>query len=306
MKRALRVIGKVLLVVLVLVVVVVAIALTPVSIPETSHTVPPLSEIRALAASSGQPLPVEIRALKVVDMTLPRLVVMAGQGPGTQEMVGYTYQVVYADGRTEIIDAVPGPKAAQALGPGPRVNEDAYARQEEAMRKAEHIVITHEHFDHASGISDSPFLAEIAPKVAMTPEQLHGKAADQAGFTPEIVQRLTPLKYDRLHLLSPGVVLVKAPGHTPGSQMVYVRLADNREYLFVGDIAWNMSNIRVPRTSPRAVTWVMPEDGPAIADQLRYLHGVLEKEPNVHLVVAHDPVLLDEYLRSGVLGAGLK
>ena len=44
------------------------------------------------------------------------------------------------------------------------------------------------------------------------------------------------IDYDRLYAVAPGVVLVSAPGHSPGSQLVYVRLADYREVLLVGDL----------------------------------------------------------------------
>jgi glyoxylase-like metal-dependent hydrolase (beta-lactamase superfamily II) len=33
---------------------------------------------------------------------------------------------------------------------------------------------------------------------------------------------------------APGVVLIKAAGHTPGSQMVHVRLASGKEVMLVG------------------------------------------------------------------------
>ena len=37
--------------------------------------------------------------------------------------------------------------------------------------------------------------------------------------------------------------VLKWLGYTPGSQMVYVKRADGREILFLGDVAWQMSNI---------------------------------------------------------------
>jgi len=99
---------------------------------------------------------------------------------------------------------------------------------------------------------------------------------------------------------------MEAPGHTPGSQLVYVKLEDGRELLFVGDIAWNADNLSFPRAHSRWINWVLPEDGTAMADQLRYLHDVQETEPNVSLIVAHDPAQLEGYVRSGLLVRGLK
>jgi glyoxylase-like metal-dependent hydrolase (beta-lactamase superfamily II) len=281
-------------------------ALTPYAIPEVSRTLPPLSEIRALALSSGQPLPVEVRTLLVADNVTYRFIVIAGESFREQPMVSHTFQPVYADGRTLLIDAVADEEVMKSVFARSRVFPQSYARMQEAMRQAEHIVVTHEHFDHSSGISRSPHLAELASRVAMTDAQLQGALAEGARFTPDVVRLLEPLRYERLHLLAPGVVLVKAPGHTPGSQLVYVRLDDGRELLFVGDIAWNMDNIRLPRGHSRWVSWALPEDGPVMADQLRYLHDVMVREPTVRLVVAHDGEQLSDYLRQGLLVEGLR
>jgi glyoxylase-like metal-dependent hydrolase (beta-lactamase superfamily II) len=43
--------------------------------------------------------------------------------------------------------------------------------------------------------------------------------------------------------IAPGVVLKKAQGHTPGSQMVFVALASGSELLFVGDVVWNFDAV---------------------------------------------------------------
>ncbi|MGZ3461634.1 MAG: hypothetical protein ACXU86_24345, partial [Archangium sp.] len=111
---------------------------------------------------------------------------------------------------------------------------------------------------------------------------------------------------ERLHLLRPGIVLIKAPGHTPGSQMLYVRLADGREFLLVGDIAWRQDNIRLPRMHPRVVNWLGHEDGAAMAEQLRYLHDLQQAEPGLNLVVAHDGAQMAELLRRGLVQDGVQ
>jgi glyoxylase-like metal-dependent hydrolase (beta-lactamase superfamily II) len=49
--------------------------------------------------------------------------------------------------------------------------------------------------------------------------------------------------YDPVLPIAPGVVLVKTPGHTPGSHVVYVRLKCGQEILLAGDGAWNMAGI---------------------------------------------------------------
>ena len=90
-----------------------------------------------------------------------------------------------------------------------------------------------------------------------------GKAQDITGEKLEYtknevyqmwVTSLTPLEYDHYYAAAPGIVLVKAPGHTPGSQLVFVKLASGKELLFIGDVAWHMDQIRQLWYRPRLVT----------------------------------------------------
>ena len=71
-----------------------------------------------------------------------------------------------------------------------------------------------------------------------------------------------------LYPVAPGVVLIKAPGHSPDQQMVYARLQSGREILHSVDSAWIYDNIL--QLKPKAAPWVK-EDVPAIMAQLRWL-----------------------------------
>ena len=116
-------------------------------------------------------------------------------------------------------------------------------------------------------------------------------------------KRVTPLAYDHYHALAPGVVLVKAPGHTPGSQLVYVALANGRRLLFVGDVAWHMDQIRELWYRPRLVTDVfLGEDRDAVMGELRKLRDVGAANPMLQIVVSHDVDQRAELLAQGVLG----
>jgi glyoxylase-like metal-dependent hydrolase (beta-lactamase superfamily II) len=216
------------------------------------------------------------------------------------------HQVFYVDGRTVILDAGCDAETLESNLPGSHLQAGNYARLQEVMRRADAIALTHEHFDHSSGIAHSPYFDELAPRVVMTEEQLHGRQAELAGFTGDVVGRLKPLRYERMHLLRPGLVLIKAPGHTPGTQLLYVRLADGREFLLVGDIAWDQDNIRLPRMHPRLVNWLGDEDGEAMANQLRYLHELQKATPELNLVVAHDGEQMAGLLQRGLVQDGLR
>jgi glyoxylase-like metal-dependent hydrolase (beta-lactamase superfamily II) len=306
MKKPVRRVWKVLLGVVAVVAVVLAIALTAVPVPERTDFGPSISELRALATSAGQPLPTEFRRIVVGEGYMPEFAVVAGRFLGRHPLVIQAHQVLYGDGRTVILDAGCDAETLEPNLRGSRFQADNYARLQEAMRRADAIALTHEHFDHSSGIAHSPYLDELAPRVVMTEEQLHGRQAEQAGFTGDVVGRLKPLRYERMHLLRPGLVLIKAPGHTPGTQMLYVRLADGREFLLVGDIAWHQDNIRLPRMHPRLVNWLAGEDGEAMANQLRYLHELQKATPELTLVVAHDAEQMAGLLQRGLVQDGLR
>ncbi|MGE6760602.1 MBL fold metallo-hydrolase [Corallococcus interemptor] len=259
MKRTLRRrVGLVVAALLLVLVVVAAVGLSDVNVPETSRFDADLGAIRALAVSTGAPLPTGLRSQHVSRASgVPHALVVAGAGFG-------------------------------------EVAFDFYA-----------TVVTHEHFDHCAGIAHSASLDEVASRVHLTDEQLRSPLAEEAGFTAELRARFTPLQYERLHLLRPGVVLIKAPGHTPGTQLVYVRLADGREFLLVGDVAWHQDNIRLPRMHPRLTHWIGGEDAQAMAHQLQWLHDLLRTAPELHPVVAHDGAQMQDYLRRGLILDGL-
>ena len=101
--------------------------------------------------------------------------------------------------------------------------------------------------------------------------------------------------------MAPGVVLQKAPGHSVGTQLVYVELANGTRYLFIGDIAWTYDNITRQIGRPGIATLLMKEDRPAVAAQLQAL-AALPKD--VHVIAAHDPVELERDLKAGLFKQG--
>jgi glyoxylase-like metal-dependent hydrolase (beta-lactamase superfamily II) len=97
-------------------------------------------------------------------------------------------------------------------------------------------------------------------------------------------------------------VLIKAPGHTPGSQMVYVETADGQEFLLIGDVAWQFRNIVTQRERARLVTWLLlNEDRTAVFGELAALGHLHEIEPEIHIVPGHDGTVVDALVASGTM-----
>lgn len=189
----------------------------------------------------------------------------------------------------------------------PRFSQERYDQVQAALRDARLIVITHEHYDHVEGVLRSPYLAQIRPKTLLTRQQVQtlmtgqnpgNITLDSAGAAHYLV-----VDYERLLPIAPGVVLIKAPGHTPGSQMVYVRTAQGRELVLAGDVAWAMAGVEGNRQKPEAVSQRLHEDRALIAPQVAWLHGLAAQ--HVAVVVSHDDDSVTGLVRQGVLADGV-
>ncbi len=251
------------------------------------------------AATSSGPLPDRIEVEQVGEFGFPRTLVVAGQGFKTHPMVLLAHRVVWPD-RSLMIDTAMTPAATKVM-PGSKTDAGAFDRVVKAMQQASAIVFTHEHEDHVGGVAGAPAPDALAAKVMMTREQLESSRLKRADFPAGFLEKLKPIDYSGLNTVAPGVVLQKAPGHSPGSQLVYVELANGARYLFVGDIAWTNDNIRLQRGRPGIATLLMGEDRQAVAAEVQ----ALSKLPaDVHVIVAHDAVELADDLKRGLVHKG--
>lgn len=257
-----------------------------------------LNALHAAAVGKGA-LPDRIEVERVGDFAFPRTLVVAGGGLHLHPMVLLAHRVVWPD-RALIVDTAMSPAGAKKL-PGSHLDAAAFDRVEAAMKKANTIVFTHEHVDHVGGVAAAPDPAAIAGAVLFTREQLDSPRLERGDFAAGTLDKLQPLAYDGLTTVAPGVVLQKAPGHSPGSQLVYVELSSGQRFLFVGDIAWTRDNITLQRGRPYISKLLMGEDRPAVAAQLAALAHL---PSDVHVIAAHDPVALAQDLSAGLYRQG--
>jgi glyoxylase-like metal-dependent hydrolase (beta-lactamase superfamily II) len=122
-------------------------------------------------------------------------------------------------------------------------------------------------------------------------------------LTAEAAARYIVVDYGKYLPVAPGVAFIKSPGHTPGSQMVYIVLESGREYLLIGDVAWHMDGVR--SITGKDAPWVT-EDLPAVMDQLRWLNDLSHTEKNVVIVASHDDELHGDLMQRGMLGGKLE
>jgi glyoxylase-like metal-dependent hydrolase (beta-lactamase superfamily II) len=268
-----------------------------------------IAEIRRLADSQAGEKPQLIRVETVAHWGPPRVIVVAGDGWQHTDLPVSSYELVYRDHQA-IVDAALDAGIARSMS-ATRFDSAAYSRMSGALAHATLIVVTHEHPDHVGGLLAQPDLKQLLAVTRLTREQVAGLAAnlkaspfDGLHLPPDIFAGYRPLDYVQYQAVAPGVVLIKAPGHTPGSQMVYVRRADGVEFLFVGDVAWQMRNIETLREKSRLATWLAGEDRSKVREELAGLNQLHAAHPELHMMPGHDAAAIDSFVKNGLLVKG--
>jgi glyoxylase-like metal-dependent hydrolase (beta-lactamase superfamily II) len=288
-----------------------------VAVPETSSfwlaRAEALKELREAAGETG---PSEIRVGIVGRTAMPAWFNTAWGGVESERRVFITLQLTYSDGHV-MIDAPFGAETQrELLGEDSPFDADQFSRMERALASARSIFISHVHRDHLGGLADSDDPESLLARTALTPEQKAGlrrkgevEPGDPStlGFAVESfdgVKRI--LDFERLMQVAPGVVAIKNPGHTPGHLMYFIRTADSREVLYVGDLVWSYRNVETGRSRPRAVAeYFLGEDTVAVADQLRALMTFAQSHPEVEILVSHDAARLERQIEKGVVRPGV-
>lgn len=258
-----------------------------------------IGEVRRLAGATSGDKPVAIEVEAVARFNPPAAFVVAGDSWKPADLPVYSYRVVYPH-TSAIIDTA----LNKEIGGGGLASFDAeaFARMQAAMAQSSLILLTHEHSDHIGGLTTHPNIAAVLAATRLTREQFADSAAMlPAKFPDHSLDGYVPLEYGQYDAVAPGMVLIKSPGHTPGSQMVYVQTADGTEFLFIGDVAWHFRNIEVQRERPRFVTLTSAEDRAAVFGQLGALHGLHEAEPRINMVPGHDGVAVQRLINAGLM-----
>jgi glyoxylase-like metal-dependent hydrolase (beta-lactamase superfamily II) len=263
-----------------------------------------LSNIRATAALIPGRRPLRLNILKFAESRRTKNFSIKGAPADPSVQARTAFQVMYADGHI-MVDAGMDQQVHRFFGRGVEEPYDieAAGQVERALTTARLIVVTHEHGDHVAGVIRTSRARELAPKTILTRSQvetlLTTPQMPEIKLTQEMAARYLVVDYDRYFPLAAGIVLIKAPGHTPGSQMVYIALESGREYLLIGDAAWHMDGVRL--TKGKDAPWIT-EDQNAVMSQLKWLNELSQSEPRLVIVASHDDEEHAELIRTGILG----
>lgn len=158
------------------------------------------------------------------------------------------------------------------------------------------VVLTHAHWDHVSGLEhfpDTPVWVSKAELDFAASNDRGAKLARQLGTRnykaydfPDGPYLGFPRSWD---VFADGsVVLVLAPGHTPGSIAAFVNTPDGKRYVLVGDTAWQAEGVALPAQKPVLSRSIVDHDGPATWAMLQRLHAAAQAAPGLVVVPAHD------------------
>ena len=161
----------------------------------------------------------------------------------------------------------------------------------------EHVVVTHLHYDHAGGLEDFP---DATLHIAATEWEAGTKNEVWRGYNPSPYKKREnveligfdedavggfPLTHD---LFDDGsVILLSAPGHTPGHTLVLVSLPTGR-FLFLGDTAWVDENWELPMPKGGAMRNMAETDWRAAHDVCWTVKRWAEADPSLTVVAGHE------------------
>jgi glyoxylase-like metal-dependent hydrolase (beta-lactamase superfamily II) len=158
------------------------------------------------------------------------------------------------------------------------------------------VVLTHAHWDHVSGLEDLPgvpvwlnqwewdFVTSGHRSTALARQligtQRHLYAFEQGPY----------LGFAASHdVFGDGsVVLVLAPGHTPGSVIAFINLPGAQRYALVGDLVWQIEGIDLAAEKPWFVRRTADQDAASIRTLIGHLRELKQQVPGLCIVPAHD------------------
>lgn len=246
-----------------------------------------IAQLRSLAAEVPGPPPTAAEMELVAFRRLPGTLFAAGTGI-KRRLIGVMVWRLPVPGKGPIvIDSGLNAQAAEDMGME-QFDPAAWKRVEANLEAASQIIITHEHADHLGGVVSLGQRA-VLDKVLFNPQQLPGNRWTDLLTWPAGGVPAPAVTGTAPRAVAPGVVVIPARSHTEGSQMVFVRLADGREFLFAGDIASLAQNWQDLRARSRLVGDVLaPEARGEVFAWLMTIRALKAEAPGLVILPGHD------------------
>lgn len=245
-----------------------------------------IAQLRELADSLPGQAPGAIEMELTAQRLVPRTLFAAGSDMKSAAIGVMAWRLPVQGGQAILIDTGLNAIDAKAMSMG-EFWPERQATVERAMDTAGLILATHEHPDHLGA------LARKGGAALANAARLNAGQVPPSRYAAHLAWADKPprpkLAADGLQAVARGVVVIPAPSHTPGSQMIYVRLADGREALFAGDIATMAASWQELRARSRLVgDYFAPENRREVYAWLRTIRALKQQAPEMLIIPGHD------------------
>lgn len=175
----------------------------------------------------------------------------------------------------------------------------------EGIPHVKRVILSHSHWDHASGVLDFP-----EAKIGIAPAEFSRIQNPDAGpggtwssqIGAESIQwealQFEPVPFkgyqESLDLFQNGkVVLVPMPGHTPGSIGLFVTVDSGTEYFFIGDVAWTVAALKQGAPKFWAAAGLVDANARQTQATLEQVRALMLVESQLVVIPAHDSTVQD-------------
>ena len=154
------------------------------------------------------------------------------------------------------------------------------------------VVITHSHWDHVTG------LAELPAPVWMNAAEQHYASEDHA--VTRVFRSFSGLNIRSYGFEGPAylgfpssydvwgdgsIVLVPAPGHTPGSIVAFIALPTGKRYALIGDLTWQLEGVTARAERPLFMRVLADVDASEVRKNLLRIVALAGR---MEIIPAHD------------------
>lgn len=275
-----------------------------IEIAQQGSPVPTAAEVAGIGVDDAGP--VRLTWINTARQRMPRSAVLDPDRDPTPDapytMSHPAFVLEWADGRLLLVDAGMTRDGAVSFG---RLTErfgdagpmepltSAADRLGAARSRVGGVIFTHLHEDHVGGLAALCAGGPEAIPVFMTPAQMEivnyttRPGLDAVKAAP--CARPTRLDGGAVRDVPgfPGIAVFHAGGHTPGSQIVFARVAGT-SYAFVGDIANAGDGITHDVPKPYLYSLLMVPEATGRLQALRVFLRDLATRAHVTLLVSHD------------------
>lgn len=158
------------------------------------------------------------------------------------------------------------------------------------------IILTHVHWDHVSGIADFPNIPVLLPAdehqfinsggaVTAVARSLANVVYKEYGFEEKPYLGFAK-SYD---VYGDGsIVIVSAPGHTPGSIIVFLVVPNGRRYAMIGDLVWQREGITEREEKSWLLRTIADYEPAKVRENILLMAALAVRFPEIIIVPAHD------------------